>query len=130
MEQKHAPEPDFRIVRSYKRLREEEEVGAETGDADQSLSLEENLTFSDTLVALRIIRAQFPQIDKRKLFRIFKLSTGQDDHAIMLLDDYLSQIKHVMKRMEKKHDDFEVFEWFITNVIDVNWNLASTINSL
>lgn len=90
MEQKHAPEPDFRIVRSYKRLREEEEVGAETGDADQSLSLgmftslfsienksnsffffffgfsneEENLTFSDTLVALRIIRAQFPQIDK------------------------------------------------------------------
>uniref|UniRef100_A0A2C9UTC0 Uncharacterized protein n=1 Tax=Manihot esculenta TaxID=3983 RepID=A0A2C9UTC0_MANES len=110
--------------KSRKRLRqeEEEEIRAETSDADQTLSLEESLIFSDTLMALRIIRAQFPSIDKvsirpfilrsqlyscvkdrtqvdrelesllrEKVLRIFKLNTGQDDHAIMFLDDYLSQ---------------------------------------
>ncbi|KAG8641778.1 hypothetical protein MANES_12G033600v8 [Manihot esculenta] len=102
-------------------------------------------------MALRIIRAQFPSIDKvsirpfilrsqlyscvkdrtqvdrelesllrEKVLRIFKLNTGQDDHAIMFLDDYLSQIEHVMKRMEeKKQGDLEVFGWFRTHVIDV-----------
>ncbi|OAY34611.1 serine/threonine-protein kinase 19 [Manihot esculenta] len=139
--------------KSRKRLRqeEEEEIRAETSDADQTLSLEESLIFSDTLMALRIIRAQFPSIDKvsirpfilrsqlyscvkdrtqvdrelesllrEKVLRIFKLNTGQDDHAIMFLDDYLSQIEHVMKRMEeKKQGDLEVFGWFRTHVIDV-----------
>ncbi|XP_055831726.1 uncharacterized protein LOC129900731 isoform X2 [Solanum dulcamara] len=89
---------------------------------DQLLSLEENFNFSDTLVALRMMRAHFPRIDKvsvqpfilrsqlyssvkdrtqvdRELeslrregvLRTFKLSIGQDDHAIMFLDDYFSQ---------------------------------------
>nr|GMD69052.1 serine/threonine-protein kinase 19 isoform X3 [Ipomoea batatas] len=102
---------------SRKRQRE-----PDSGDSDQSLSLEDNLTFSDTMVALRIMRAQFPHIEKvsiqpfvlqsqlyssvkdrtqvdreleslkrEKALRIFKLNTGQDDHAIMLIDDYLSQ---------------------------------------
>lgn len=29
---------------------------------------------------------------KDKVLRIFKLSSGQDDHAIMFLDDYLKQV--------------------------------------
>ncbi|CAL5357330.1 unnamed protein product [Camellia sinensis] len=135
-----------------KRQREEETVsgGSEEHDhSDQSLSLEDNLTFSDTLVALRIMRAQFPHLDKvsiqpfilrsqlyssikdrtqvdreleslrrERVLRVFKLNTGQDDHAIMFVDDYLNQVEHVVKRMEaKKHDDVAVFEWFKMHVM-------------
>lgn len=135
-----------------KRQREEETVsgGSEEQDhSDQSVSLEDNLTFSDTLVALRIMRAQFPHLDKvsiqpfilrsqlyssvkdrtqvdreleslrrERVLRVFKLNTGQDDHAIMFVDDYLNQVERVVKRMEaKKHDDVAVFEWFKMHVI-------------
>ncbi|KAK9282201.1 hypothetical protein L1049_005113 [Liquidambar formosana] len=131
-----------------KRAREEDSI-AEFSDSAQIPSLEDNLTFSDTLVALRIMRAQFPTIDKvsiqpfvlrsqlyssvqdrtqvdreleslrrEKVLRIFKLNTGQDDHAVMFMDDYLNQVERVVKRMEaKKLDDLEVFEWFKTHVI-------------
>lgn len=27
-----------------------------------------------------------------RVLRVFKLNTGQDDHAIMFLDDYLNQV--------------------------------------
>eukprot|EP00261_Vitis_vinifera_P035681 XP_019076924.1 PREDICTED: serine/threonine-protein kinase 19 homolog isoform X2 [Vitis vinifera] len=131
-----------------KRRRDEENV-PESEDYDEALSLEQSLTFSDTLVALRIMRAQFPQIEKvsvqpfilrsqlyssvkdrtqvdreleslrrDKVLRIFKLNTGQDDHAIMFMDDYLNQIERVIKRMAaKKQDELAVFEWFKTHVI-------------
>jgi len=36
---------------------------------------------------------------KDKVLRIFKLSSGQDDHAIMFMDDYLKQ----NFKTEKKH---------------------------
>ncbi|XP_024024672.1 serine/threonine-protein kinase 19 homolog isoform X3 [Morus notabilis] len=106
-----------------KKRRREEESAAESSDFDQILSLEKSLTFSDTMVALRIMRAQFPQIDKslkrEKVLRIFKLNTGQDDHAIMFSEDYSSQIERVKKRsQEKKLGNLEVFEWFKTHVID------------
>ncbi|MBA0715319.1 hypothetical protein Golax_014222 [Gossypium laxum] len=52
------------MERGKKRRREEEEIEAENRDANHSLSLEQNLSFSDTNVALRMMRAQFPQIDK------------------------------------------------------------------
>lgn len=42
---------------------------------------------------------------------VFKLGTGQDDRAIMFLDDHSTEIHFVVKRME-------VFEWFKTHVID------------
>ncbi|XP_030553528.1 serine/threonine-protein kinase 19 isoform X5 [Rhodamnia argentea] len=106
-----------------KRRRDEEEAAAaDDAETAASESLEQSLTFSDTLVALRMMRAQFPHIDKvsirpfvlrsqlyssvvdrtqvdreleslrrTKVLRIFKLNTGQDDHAIMFLDDYLNQ---------------------------------------
>ncbi|XP_066375453.1 uncharacterized protein [Miscanthus floridulus] len=92
-------------------------------DRDQICSsLEDNLTFNDTMIALQLMRAQFPKLDKvvaqpfivqsqlyssvkdrtqvdrdlesfkkDKVLRIFKLSSGQDDHAIMFMDDYLKQ---------------------------------------
>ena len=31
-------------------------------------------------------------LNREKVLRIFKLNTGQDDHAIMLMDDYLNQV--------------------------------------
>ncbi|KAE8664445.1 Cysteine-rich RLK (RECEPTOR-like protein kinase) 8 [Hibiscus syriacus] len=102
--------------------REDEEIEAVDSDANHSHSLEQNLSFSDTLLVLRMMRVQFPQIDKvsiqpfilqsqlyssvkdrtqvdreleslrrDKVVRIFKLNTGQDDHGIMFLDDYLKQ---------------------------------------
>ncbi|CAI8602818.1 unnamed protein product [Vicia faba] len=125
---------------------------AESSDAGNtsSSSLENDLTFTDTLIALRIMRAQFPQIlnvsvepfilksqlyssvkdrtqvdreleclRRDKVLRLFKLNTGQDDHAVMFLDDYLKQIDRVFKRMEGKTGaGFEVFEWFKTHVLD------------
>ncbi|CAL5206870.1 unnamed protein product [Lathyrus oleraceus] len=123
----------------------------ESSDAGStSSSLENDLTFSDTLIALRIMRAQFPQIlnvsvepfilksqlyssvknrtqvdreleslRRDKVLRLFKLNTGQDDHAVMFLDDYLKQIDRVFKRMEgKTRAEFEVFEWFKIHVLD------------
>uniref|UniRef100_A0A2P2K7Z1 Serine/threonine-protein kinase 19 isoform X3 n=1 Tax=Rhizophora mucronata TaxID=61149 RepID=A0A2P2K7Z1_RHIMU len=61
-------------AKGKKRLREEGEekeggggqvIESETSDTDRHiLSLAESLTFSDTLVALRMMRDQFPRIDK------------------------------------------------------------------
>ncbi|KAB1223760.1 Serine/threonine-protein kinase 19 [Morella rubra] len=129
--------------RGRKRHRDQEDTVSQCDELDQPSSLEENLTFSDTLVALRIMRAQFPRLEKvsiqpfvlrsqlyssikdrtqvdreleslrrEKVVRTFKLNTGQDDHAVMFLDDYLNQIERVPKRLEeKKQGDLEVFKW-------------------
>ncbi|KAM3731092.1 hypothetical protein ACB098_12G136300 [Castanea mollissima] len=134
-----------------KRQREQQPTETQTNQLHhQILSLEDNLSFTDTLVALRMMRAQFPRIDKvsiqpfvlrsqlyssvkdrtqvdrelellrrEKVVRIFKLNTGQDDHAIMFLDDYLNQMENVVKRFEeKKEGDLDVFKWFRTHVIN------------
>ncbi|CAN6688773.1 unnamed protein product [Malus baccata var. baccata] len=107
-------------------------------DAQPAISIrfqEENLTFSSTLVGLRMMRAQFPnnervtvqlfilrsqlysivdnrtQVDRdfrglrEKVLRAFKLNTGQDDHAIIFLDNYLCQMEKVVKRFEEKDED-------------------------
>ncbi|XP_056685229.1 uncharacterized protein [Spinacia oleracea] len=89
---------------------------------DELLSLEKSLTFSDTLVALRMMRAQFPKLEKLlkrdNVLRVFKLNTGQDDHAVMFLDDYIHQIDNVSKKIgTKKEGDFAVFGWFKSHVI-------------
>ncbi|CAI9776670.1 unnamed protein product [Fraxinus pennsylvanica] len=134
---------------SRKRPRDEESESESQPEPLNSLSLEENFSFSDTMVALQIMHAQFPHIEKvsiqpfvlqsqlyssikdrtqvdreleslrrDRVLRIFKLNTGQDDHAVMFMDDYLNQIEHVVKRMEvKTQDDRMVFEWFKTHVI-------------
>ncbi|XP_042484155.1 serine/threonine-protein kinase 19 homolog isoform X2 [Macadamia integrifolia] len=107
---------------SGRKRQRDEEIEAEGRETDESSSLESTLTFSDTLIALRIMRAQFPQIDKslkeEKVLRVFKLNTGQDDNAVMFMDDYLAQIGLVMRRLEAKNQDkIAVFEWFKTYVI-------------
>ncbi|CAN1245112.1 Serine/threonine-protein kinase 19 [Linum grandiflorum] len=129
----------------------EEKTDTETSvPVDEVPSFEDSLMFSDTSVALRIMRAQFPRIDKvstepfvlrsqlyssvedrtqvdreletlkrENVLRIFKLNTGQDDHAVMLLEDYLKQVERATKRLEETgKGDTEVFEWFRTHVID------------
>ncbi|KAG9143559.1 hypothetical protein Leryth_015979 [Lithospermum erythrorhizon] len=134
---------------SRKRQRDEEDNNPQTDTANQFSSLEYHLNFSDTMVALQMMRAQFPhhekistlpfilrsqlyssvmdrtQVDREleslrreKVLRIFKLNTGQDDHAIMFVDDYLSQVERVVKRLEsKKQPNLSVIEWFKNHVI-------------
>ncbi|KAJ0956919.1 putative non-specific serine/threonine protein kinase [Helianthus annuus] len=128
---------------SRKRSRSEDNSAPES---NQSHSLEDNLIFSDTMVALQMMRAQFPRIDKvsvepfilqsqlyssvkdrtqvdreleslrrEKVLRVFKLNTGQDDHALMFMEDYLKQMKRAVKSMETKKQG--VFEWFEVHVI-------------
>ncbi|GFP82921.1 serine/threonine-protein kinase 19 [Phtheirospermum japonicum] len=54
-----------------------------------------------------------------RVLRIFKLNTGQDDHAIMFMENYTNQIDRVVRRMEEnKKDDVIVFEWFKVHVIN------------
>uniref|UniRef100_A0A8R7P3D0 Serine/threonine-protein kinase 19 n=1 Tax=Triticum urartu TaxID=4572 RepID=A0A8R7P3D0_TRIUA len=110
------------------------------GRTENSTSLEDNLIFSDTLIALQLMRTQFPKLEKSQLYssvkdrtqvdrdleslkkdrvlRVFKLNTGQDDHAIMFMDDYLKQVyvflmESAVRRSKGKNQDCsEVFEWF------------------
>jgi len=61
------------------------------------------------------------------VLRIFKLSSGQDDHAIMFMDDYLKQVAFAIKRSGgKEQDGNEVFEWFeryvVPSKLDVSIN--------
>ncbi|RXH87276.1 hypothetical protein DVH24_028776 [Malus domestica] len=116
----------------------EADIDAPTGDFDQIPRLEENLTFSSTLVGssddassgtdsnlgalanlifvtvlLFILRSQlYSIVDDRtqtlrreKVLRVFKLNTGQYDHAIIFLDNYLCQMEKVVKRFEEKDED-------------------------
>lgn len=112
-------------------------------------SLDDNLTFSDTLIALQLMHTQFPKLEKvvmqpfilqsqlyssvkdrtqvdrdletlkkDKVLRVFKLSTGQDDHAIMFMDDYLKQMAFAVKRSRGNNQvGSEVFEWFERYVV-------------
>ncbi len=55
-----------------------------------------------------------------QVVRTFKLSTGQDDYAIMFTADYLSQIEAAKKRLDLKESllpELEVFDWFVAQVI-------------
>ncbi|XP_020269816.1 uncharacterized protein LOC109845039 isoform X2 [Asparagus officinalis] len=111
---------------------------------------ENNLTYSDTAIALQMMRSQFPKVEKvaiqpfilqsqlyssvkdrtqvdrdleslkkEKVLRLFKLNTGQDDHAIMFMDDYLKQVETSMKRLQDKdQQDIRVFDWFKRHVIE------------
>ncbi|XP_037471629.1 serine/threonine-protein kinase 19-like isoform X3 [Triticum dicoccoides] len=87
------------------------------GRTENSTSLEDNLMFSDTLIALQLMRTQFPKLEKSlkkdRVLRVFKLNTGQDDHAIMFMDDYLKQMESAVRRSTGKNKDgSEVFDWF------------------
>lgn len=52
-------------------------------------------------------------LKKDRVLRVFKLNTGQDDHAIMFMDDYLKQMESAVRRSTGKNKDgSEVFDWF------------------
>jgi len=64
---------------------------------------------------------------KDKVLRIFKLSSGQDDHAIMFMDDYLKQVSFAIKRSGgKDQDGSEVFEWFERYVVPSKLDVSIT----
>lgn len=114
---------------------------------------------SDTAIALRMMHAQFPEVDKvsvppfvllsqlyssvkdrtlvdrelevmkqQMVVRVFKLSTGQDDFAIMFLDDYLAQANAAKKRLEGKHSqsDLIIFDWFFSHILPTHIDVGIT----
>ncbi|KAM5563451.1 hypothetical protein ABKV19_018199 [Rosa sericea] len=105
-------------LKGKKRARESD-AEPETADIDHILSLEENLTFSDTLVALRIMREQFPQIDKpiQPFILRSQLYSSVEDRTQVDRD---LEVDRVVKRLEgeKGSDVLEVFNWFRSHVID------------
>ncbi|XP_022758448.1 serine/threonine-protein kinase 19-like isoform X5 [Durio zibethinus] len=102
-----------------RREEEEEEIEAKNSDADHSLSLGKNLSFSDTLMALRIMRAQFPQIDKVAIQPFILQSQLYSSVKDRTQVDRELEIEHVVKRIEKrKQGDLEVFKWFKVHVIE------------
>ncbi|XP_021768809.1 serine/threonine-protein kinase 19-like isoform X1 [Chenopodium quinoa] len=57
-------------------------------------------------------------LKRDKVLRVFKLNTGQDDHAVMFFEDYIQQIDNISKKIgTKKESDFSVFSWFKSHVI-------------
>lgn len=143
---------DRRIKKRRRDEDEKEDEEERTRNEEKELeaaSLEDSITFTDTLIALKIIRAQFPKIERvavqpfvlrsqlyssvkdrtqvdrelealreEEVLRIFKLNTGQDDHAIMFTDDYLKQVEAARIRIEAKHpDDVVIFGWFRSFVL-------------
>ncbi|CAA0832185.1 Dolichyl-diphosphooligosaccharide--protein glycosyltransferase subunit 2 [Striga hermonthica] len=73
-----------------------------------------------TIVPPGVLLFKFWSFRRDKVLRIFKLNTGQDDHAIMFFDDYIKHIDLVTRRMEEKNkNDGTVFEWFKTHVIQL-----------
>lgn len=61
---------------------------------------------------------ELESLRRDKVLRVFKLNTGQDDHALMFMEDYLNQMKRAVKSMEtKKQCALPVFKWFEVHVI-------------
>ncbi|KAK2989475.1 hypothetical protein RJ640_019574, partial [Escallonia rubra] len=101
---------------------EQEETPPDTDATGHSLSLVQPFILQSQLYSSVDDRTQVDRelesLRREKVLRIFKLNTGQDDHAIMFVDDYLNQIERISKRMEgKKQYDVAVLEWFKIYVI-------------
>ncbi|XP_073292295.1 uncharacterized protein [Primulina huaijiensis] len=70
------------------------------------------------VMVLLVFLNPLQSLRRDRVLRVFKLNTGQDDHAIMFMDDYVKQIEGVTRRLEeKKKNDVTVFEWFKMHVI-------------
>ncbi|XP_057965020.1 uncharacterized protein LOC131155705 isoform X3 [Malania oleifera] len=101
-----------------KKRRREQDVEIETYDAHQTLSLEGNLTFTDTMVALRIMHAQFPPIEKISIQPFILRSQLYSSVKDRTQVDRELEIERVAKRTQAKEpDDLAVFEWFKMHVI-------------
>ncbi|KAH7288881.1 hypothetical protein KP509_31G048200 [Ceratopteris richardii] len=60
--------------------------------------------------------------------RVFKLSTGQDDFAIMFFDDYVSQVNAIKSRLDGKHpsEDLVIFDWYINHILPIHMDAGIT----
>ncbi|XP_022156619.1 serine/threonine-protein kinase 19 isoform X2 [Momordica charantia] len=105
--------------KARKRRREAEiEVDGEENDSE-TISLEDCLTFSDTLAALRMMRAQFPHIDKVSVQPFILQSQLYSSLKDRTEVDRELEIDHVISRFEERMQcGIEVFQWFKTHVID------------
>ncbi|EFJ20354.1 hypothetical protein SELMODRAFT_418188 [Selaginella moellendorffii] len=65
-------------------------------------------------------------LKQQQVVRMFKLNSGRDDFAVMLLEDYVSQIDAAKQRMESKHssDTTIVFDWFQNYVLGSSPDLS------
>ncbi|XP_017238634.1 uncharacterized protein LOC108211520 isoform X2 [Daucus carota subsp. sativus] len=98
--------------------RKRRRIGEQSDPSAQSDSLELNFSFSDTLVALQMMRSQFPS-NPKILVKPFVLqsqlySSVKDRTQV----DRELEIKCVAERMKaKKQDDLAIFEWFKLHVV-------------
>ncbi|XP_019235116.1 PREDICTED: serine/threonine-protein kinase 19 isoform X2 [Nicotiana attenuata] len=106
---------------SRKRQRDDEpepepEPELELNDA-QFVTMEENFNFSDTLVALRMMCAQFPHIEKVSIQPFILRSQIYSSVKDRTQVDRDLEIERVSKRLEAQKEDISVFEWFKEHVI-------------
>uniref|UniRef100_A0A0D6R9L0 Serine/threonine-protein kinase 19 n=1 Tax=Araucaria cunninghamii TaxID=56994 RepID=A0A0D6R9L0_ARACU len=74
---------------------------------------------------------ELEDLRNEEVLRIFKLNTGQDDNAIMFMDDYLKQVEAAKITMQAKHpDDVVIFDWFQTYVLTSNLGVAISHSEL
>ncbi|XP_008810481.1 serine/threonine-protein kinase 19 homolog isoform X2 [Phoenix dactylifera] len=107
-----------------KRVRDEESI-LDKGDADRTLGLENNLTFSDTLIALQMMRAQFPNIEKVAMQPFILRSQLYSSVKDRTQVDRDLEVAIAVKRLEiKNQQDLEVFEWFKKYVIETKLDVS------
>ncbi|MCO5599178.1 hypothetical protein L7F22_053278 [Adiantum nelumboides] len=60
--------------------------------------------------------------------RVFKLSTGQDDLAIMFFDDYISQVNAAKSRLGRKcpQKNLIIFDWYINHILPIHNDVGIT----
>ncbi|KAG0472899.1 hypothetical protein HPP92_014756 [Vanilla planifolia] len=64
-------------------------------------------------------------LKKEKILCLFKLNTGQDDHAIMFFKDYVTQMEIAVKNLvDRNQHEIEVFEWFKIHVLRSKLDLS------
>ncbi|KAI5073509.1 hypothetical protein GOP47_0011522 [Adiantum capillus-veneris] len=65
---------------------------------------------------------------QQRLVRVFKLSTGQDDFAIMFFHDYIAQVNAAKSRLEGKHPqkDLIIFDWYINHILPIHNDVGIT----
>ena len=177
IDEKHLKNPgtceDINFQEKEKRLKSQQREASnldtklETLDQSGHLALDHSCQEwsmpTDTKVALEMMCAQFPKIQKasmrpfvlrsqlyssvsdrtlvdreleglklEKLVRVFKLSTGQDDYAIMFMTDYFAQIEAGQKRLASKYprDEMAVFTWFVSYVMPSHLDAGITHSKL
>jgi serine/threonine-protein kinase 19 len=79
-----------------------------------------------------LVDRDLERLKLERVVRVFKLNTGQDDHAIMFMADYLAQIDLAKSRLAKKHsgEEMAVFHWFVHHVLPSHADAGITHSKL